>query len=232
MLKLIACVFMFIDHVGYGIIHNYLMAHSMDIAPDSYTKLHDAYEVCKGIGRLAFPIFCFFIVEGFLHTRNVTKYAARLAVFAILSELPFDLGLYGTMLKPDHQNILVTFFMALIMLIIIRYLERNVLGLSQTVLYLTLLCVVIVFADLAYILHTDYSWKCMLLVSVLYFARSNKALKLIMGAAATCWEKYAPASFLLLYFYDPDIRPKYKYAFYLFYPLHLLLIYLIAKIVI
>lgn len=231
-LKLIACIIMAIDHIGYGLIHNYQAVHGMDLAPETYMDLQKAYDIAHGVGRLAFPIFCFFIVEGFLRTRNVYKYAIRLGIFAVLSEIPFDLGLYGVLFNWKHQNIILTFFMALIMLIILRFLETNVIGLSNTVVYLAYISAIIGFADLANLVHTDYSWKCILLVAVLYFARKDNALRLIAGAAATSWEKYGPISFVLLYFYDPDIRPRFKYAFYLFYPLHLFLIYLIGRAII
>ena len=231
-LKLIACIFMLIDHIGYGILHNYMIAHAMEIAPDQYKTLNTIYEVCRGVGRLAFPIFCFFLVEGFLRTHNVYKYASRLLVFAIISEVPFDLGLYGMMFKWDHQNILITFFIALLMLVSLRYLQSNVLGLSRPVVYLTLVCAVVAFGDVAYLLKTDYSWKCMLLVAVLYIFREAGTARLLCGAVSTCWEKYAPISFLLLYFYDPEVRPKHKYAFYIFYPLNFLIIYMIARLVI
>ncbi len=234
-LKFIACVAMFIDHTGYGIIHNYLKVHSMDLTPQAYTNLQNVFEVCKGIGRIAFPIFCFFLVEGFMRTHNIKKYALRLFIFAIVSELPFDFGLFGfgrELLNHDHQNVIMSFFIALIMLVLIRYLENNVLGLSAAVKYLAIICAVIGFADIAYLLKTDYSWKCMMLVAILYMFRSTSAFRLVAGAAAISWEKFAPISFALLYFYDPDQKPRHKYAFYVFYPLHLILIGALAQIII
>ena len=231
-LKLTACVLMFIDHFSYGVIHNYMISHAMDILPDDYKTLSTIYEICRGIGRLAFPIFCFFIVEGFLRTGNIIKYIIRIAVFAVLSEIPFDLGLYGVPVKWDHQNVILTFLIALIMLVVIRYLENNIWGLSMPLINFTCICAVIAFADTAYLLNTDYSWKCMLLTAVLYFTRNTGPFRYLAGAVSTCWEKYGPLSFLLLYFYDPQVRPRHKYAFYLFYPLHLLLIYLLAKLII
>ena len=231
-LKLIACIFMIIDHVGYGILHNYMITHTMDILPETYQTYNTAYEICRGMGRLAFPIFCFFIVEGFLHTRSVTKYAVRLGIFALVSEIPFDLGLYGKLRYWDHQNTIFTFFIALIMLIVIKYLEKNTLGLSKPVVYLTYICAVIAFADIAFLLKADYSWKCMLTVAVLYFTRGTGTFRLLAGAISTCWEKYGSISFLLLYFYDPERPPKHKYAFYIFYPAHLLMIYAISRFII
>ncbi|MBO4904153.1 MAG: conjugal transfer protein TraX [Lachnospiraceae bacterium] len=231
-LKIIACVFMLIDHIAYGIIHNYMAAHGMDILPESYTTLNKVYTACRGVGRLAFPIFTFFLVEGFFRTKNKWKYAARLAVFAVISEIPFDLGLYGKLVNNEHQNIMLTFLIALLMLILLRFLDVNTFGLSRAVVYLAQICAVIAFADAAYLLHSDYSWKCMLLAAVLYFTKDLGELRLLAGAASTSWEKYAPISFILLYFYDPSIKPRFKYAFYIFYPLHLFVIYLLAKLII
>lgn len=231
-LKIIACVFMFIDHVGYGVFHNYMIAHAMDIMPDEYKKLNTVYETCRGFGRLAFPIFCFFLVEGFIRTSNLKKYALRLFVLAVISEIPFDLGLYGKLFKWDHQNIIITFFIALVMMAVMKHISENIVGISNPLRYICLLCTVIAFADLAYLLKTDYSWKCMLLVAVLYLLRDAEELRMIAGAAAVSWREYSPISFLFLYFYDPSIKPKHKYAFYLFYPLNFLIVYVIAKLVI
>ena len=231
-LKIIACICMLIDHVGYGIVHAYLLAHKMDLDPEVYVRLGTVYEVMKGIGRIAFPIFAFFVVEGFMRTRSVLRYALRLAIFSAISELPFDLGLFDTFIKEDHQNILLTFLIAILMLSLIRYTEEKIPGLSIFVRCLVIVCIVAAFSELSVLLSTDYSWKCMLLTAVLYLARSTGPFRLIAGAAAVSWEKYAPASFVLLYFYDPSVKPRFKYAFYAFYPLHLTVIGLIGYFII
>ena len=65
------------------------------------------------IGRLALPIFAFLLVEGYFHTKNLKKYAGRLFIFALISEIPFNLMMGGSIFFPIHQNILFSFLIAL-----------------------------------------------------------------------------------------------------------------------
>ena len=65
-------------------------------------------------GRLAFPIFAFMAVEGYFHTHSFRKYALRLALFAVLSEVPFDLMYGGTWFYPVHQNVIWTLLLGLL----------------------------------------------------------------------------------------------------------------------
>ena len=63
------------------------------------------------LGRLAFPIFAFLAVEGFFHTKNLKKYRKRLLLFALISEIPFNLMMSGMFFYPLHQNVLWTFLL-------------------------------------------------------------------------------------------------------------------------
>ena len=231
-LKLIAAFAMLIDHASFGILHAYLVKNAMSILPQTYTKLNNLYEIGRGIGRIAMPIFAFFIVEGFFRTSNLKKYITRIAVFAILAEIPFDLGLYGTYLYIDHQNVLFTFLIGILMMASVRYINALIPGLSNPVRVLVNVSAVIAFADVAYMTKCDYSFKCILLIAVLYYFRNSEYFRLLLGGAITCWEKYAPISFVLLYFYDPEVKPRLKYFFYIFYPAHLLIIFLINVLII
>lgn len=103
-LKWIAIILMAIDHFGASILENFLL-NVWDVSPlgdllrdypDYWDLVLMADRVIRKIGRPAFPVFCFFIVEGFCHTRNVKNYAVRLGIFALISEVPFDLAIFGT----------------------------------------------------------------------------------------------------------------------------------------
>lgn len=67
------------------------------------------------IGRLAFPIFAFLLVEGYFHTKNLKKYLLRLFLFAAISELPFNLAIGSRVFYPIHQNVLWTFLISLLL---------------------------------------------------------------------------------------------------------------------
>ena len=109
-LKYIACITMLIDHIGAscieaGILLPALAAGAASCGGIPVSTLLAADRVLRYIGRLAFPIFCFLAVEGFLHTHDVKKYVRRLLLFGLLSEVPFDLAFFRTPFAPQHQNV-------------------------------------------------------------------------------------------------------------------------------
>ena len=65
------------------------------------------------VGRLAFPIYAFMIVEGYFHTKNIKKYVGRLLLFAVLSEIPFNLAMGSSLFYPIHQNVLWSFLLSI-----------------------------------------------------------------------------------------------------------------------
>ena len=136
-LKLIAIFTMLIDHTGATILEKTLMARGMSsmYSGDAQAMmqfyadnglLFGIYTTMRLIGRIAFPIFCFLLVEGFLHTRNVKKYAVRLALFAAISEIPFDLALFNKTLEFSHQNVFFTLLIGLLTLIGFKTLKEKV----------------------------------------------------------------------------------------------------------
>lgn len=228
-LKIIAIVLMVIDHAAYSLLNTYLVKFFDQITPEEYTSLHNLYSVLRAFGRLAFPIFAFFLVEGFFRTRNVFKYAIRLAIMAVISEIPFNLGLYHQVLYTGHQNVLFTLLIGLLAMYLCSLLIKQ--PFSTPLLVFLCICVTSSAASIAQYANSDYRWKGILLIMALYFARVLGSSGLLLGAAVTStFEKFAPASFLLLYFYNPERKPRLKYLFYFFYPVHLVILYAAASL--
>ncbi|MBE5857235.1 MAG: hypothetical protein E7296_06655 [Lachnospiraceae bacterium] len=129
-LKIIAIVAMFIDHFAAIMLNDYL---AMSIPPitaeDDMATVTGYYLanphlavisivmiIMRIIGRFGFPLFAFLMVEGFTHTRSVKKYAINLLVFALISELPFNLGFASKLFYPGYQNVFVTLLLGLLCL--------------------------------------------------------------------------------------------------------------------
>lgn len=212
-LKVIAVVSMVIDHCAY-----FLME------PETVQ-----YEVMRCVGRIAFPVFAFLIVEGFLHTRNRMRYLFTLLCFAVVSEVPWSLlnGNDGT------HNVLFTLALGVTTLMFLDKLIKSNRTLS--------ISVVLVMAYLAYYLGVDYDWRGMLMMAIFFILKSkgashspfSRVLQLVfsfplmmhygmVGAMLAC---------TVLFMYDGSrgfIQGSVaKYGFYAIYPVHLLLIWFV-----
>lgn len=124
-LKLIAIITMLIDHTAAVILERWLTAERLGGLHTNEQFWYNTYLIMRFTGRLAFPLFCFLLVEGFQHTRNVGKYAVRLAVFALISEIPFDLALHGTAFYFHYQNVFFTLLIALLVLFGFRMVKEK-----------------------------------------------------------------------------------------------------------
>lgn len=130
-LKIIAMITMLIDHIGATIVLQLVQRNSDNF--DAFgnvrmTGMVILYYVLRGIGRLAFPIFIFLLLEGFQYTHNRFLYIGRLLLFAIISEIPFDLAvnlstnsiLKGHVLEFTSQNVFFTLAIGMIVLTVLE----------------------------------------------------------------------------------------------------------------
>ena len=116
-LKLFAIITMLIDHTGAAVVGTIITLGNYRTADyELYGTLSTLYRLMRGIGRLAFPVFCFLLVEGFFHTRSVRKYCERLFLFALISEFPFDFALKPSAVFWNKQNVYFTLLISLICL--------------------------------------------------------------------------------------------------------------------
>ena len=215
-LKIFAIVTMFIDHfgpvaVGSGILRLPVVRASSEL----YQNWYVFYRLLRNIGRLAFPIFCFLLVEGFIHTRSQKKYVFRLFLFTLISEIPFDLAIYGEWYHPEKQNVFFTLLIGMLVMVAASRV-RN--------FYLSLL-VMAAGIYLGYFLQTDYGARGVLLISLLYLLRFQRPCQCVAGALTMLYEPTAPIAFIPIFFYNGQKgRCSLKYFFYWFYPVHLFLL--------
>lgn len=228
--KMVAVIAMLIDHIGAGVLGRYLVqswSTGGAAAVGVEDPLYIAYTVMRLIGRLGFPIFCFLLVEGFGHTRSVPKYALRLLAFCIISEIPFDLLFSGKVLEFGYQNVFFTLLIGLLVMWGFRYLEEteNLNGVVKVLGYILLLGGG---AALAQFLRTDYGATGVVCILVLYIFRKKKAFQILAGCIAFAWELTAPLAFIPVGLYNGTRGWNMKYFFYIFYPAHLLILWLIC----
>lgn len=223
-LKIIAVLTMLIDHFAATVLVRY-------IYETGDGRLGELYYAMRQIGRIAFPIYCFLLIEGLEHTHHKGKYLGRMFLLAFISEIPFDLAFSSEVLEFGYQNIFFTLTIALAAMMILEWLPTRV---HQRTLQKILTVVVSLCAmTMAWILRTDYSGAGVACILLMYFARKNRQVQLIVGYAAfvlLLGELAALPAFVAMVFYQGKKGISNKLFFYGFYPVHLLVLYLICVI--
>jgi len=215
-LRLMALISMFLDHAGLA--------------------LFPSINVFRSIGRIAFPLYCFLLVQGFLRTRDVRAYGRRLLIFAILSEIPFDLLIFGRLSSPMEQNVLFSLLFALMALVSCNMLSRS--PMQAWIVCITL-------ATSAMALRLSYGWLSTVLCLCFYYTRENRLHRLLLAGGTLLlysfslllsgvdkgWaltSLYAMLSLVPIICYSGKPGPRHpliSFAFYAFYPAHLLLLF-------
>ena len=234
-LKCIAAFAMLIDHAAYVLIYQSLETNYAEFltnpsaGPVEFQNGYFAYTIMRMIGRIAFPIFCYVLVEGFLHTKNLNKYLLRLAIFALVSEIPFDLAIYQTPFHFGHQNVIFTMFIGLASIAGMRYLGFDDKE-KQIYIWQRLLPMVpfLVGFALASVLCTDYSGMGVALIVILYYFKTSKTAQILFGCLLCASNPTALFGFIPVHFYNGTKGRDLKYFFYIFYPAHLLVLYLLG----
>jgi hypothetical protein len=213
-LKIIAMVAMFCDHLGY--------------------TLFGKSSVLNYIGRISFPLFAFGISEGYLHTKSKKYYCIRLLMFAIISQMPFHL--FCTMFQTNVKlNIFFTLLLGLIAIIGYEQCKNKYIGV------LLVACLALT-ADF---FKTDYGYFGVLVIFIFHIFKEKKWIMYI-SYIALCLIKYFPLAIIskaylhygllclwtiiplaFIHLYNGKKGLNTKYLLYGFYPVHLILLYLV-----
>lgn len=218
-LKLIAITTMLIDHLAHHIFRG---------MPWAFYKIFELgdrvvtpYMLLRDVGRIAFPIFAFLIVEGFLHTHDRYKYGRNLLLFALISEIPWNLVSKNSFFW-SQQNVFFTLFLGYLGICVIHYYRDC---LEKQVLYLLALLAASI------LLRSDYGCSGFGFIVMLYLLRNHKLYMSVVGSCFLSSRWRAGLAFIPICMYNGErgfVKGRFlKYAFYAFYPLHLLIIYLI-----
>ncbi len=248
-LKTIAVITMFIDHLGAVYLERVMAAEGsfVDLQnPGRMDVLGWVYILMRLIGRLAFPIYAFLIVEGFSHTRNPWKYLGRLSLFALISEIPFDMAFRltdaqvfsCTLVEFSYQNVFFTLAIGLLTITFMDMAEKYFLQgspLKEAGVRERLLCLLLQLLAaasgmvLAEALHTDYGYMGVLAICILYLFRSRRELSFLLACveltALNFTEFTTFFALIPIKRYNGTRGRGNKYFFYIFYPAHLLLLW-------
>ncbi len=233
-LKIMAALSMLIDHIAAALLRAALNGGMF--TGEKYGILLNLYYAMREIGRAAFPIFAFLLVEGFFHTRSRKNYLFRLGVFFFLSELPFDLAFYGGVYW-QKQNVYLTLFLGFFIICIWEKAKME--GSGVTLRKGCCAIAIMACCIAAGMLHGDYGIYGVLLIMVFYEGRSKemgteksvagfiRLFTCTLGYLLFMWEPWSIIGFVLICFYDGTRNQKgivWKYFFYTFYPVHLLVL--------
>lgn len=228
-LKFLAILFMLLDHLWATII------------PGS--------QWLNYIGRLAFPIFAFQIAEGFIHTSNFKKYARRLFIFGLISEIPFNLFYASSIFYPFHQNVMFTLLLGLLTINVLdrfkkdRTLKNGILAGLGLVLFPTIarftfvdygamgvLTVLIFYLFRDFPFYWLFQLVSMVLLNMVFFQGLYIPIEILGKTFDFQTQGFAVVALVLIWLYNGQKGIKNKilqYSIYIFYPVHMLLLYLI-----
>lgn len=233
----------------------HIIAMTLMLMDHLWATLLPAREWLTCAGRVAFPIFAFMAVEGYFHTRSFKKYILRMLLFAVLSEIPFDLMYGGTWFYPVHQNVLWTFLLGLLGVWLMEQVRKK----GKTWMYL-LVCVLVVLAGLVLgtLCMVDYYGVGVLTVFVFYFLHGRKWWCFLGQLAALYWlnvellgglmypvqlfgmefelcqQGLALLALIPIWLYrgrQGHHSKPFQYACYAFYPVHMLVLAIVLRCV-
>lgn len=229
-LRLLAILFMVLDHLWATVVPGNL------------------WMTC--LGRLAFPIFAFQLCEGYRHTSDFRRYSLRLLLFALLSEIPFNLFYAGSVIFPFHQNVMFTLLLGLLAIRQADRLHREEGIKKKSLRGLTLLLIfagsVVLFPDyglmgvmtvLCFFVFRDHRLFQLAAMAVLnIFAFKGQTIPVSLGALAYDFpiQGFALLALPLIWLYNGQKGPGGKglrLFWYIFYPLHMLALYFIQRII-
>ena len=215
-LKYIAIFSMIIDHTNKALIYPYLTS-----ANGFLTTLSNIFDI---IGRIAFPLFCFFLVEGFFKTRSRKKYLLNLLIFGVISEVPFDMFTTASFFNTNWQNVMFTLALVLVTVWIIDILKAKMQNKPKAIWYVVSLLIVGVMCIVSMLLSVDYEHHAILIGYFFYLFHDMPIFAILFGYASMYESPWALLGFGLTLTYNGERGRQNKMLNYWFYPIHMLIL--------
>ena len=210
-LKYIAMLSMLIDHVNKALIYPYLNGGLL-------LAVSNIFDV---LGRIAFPLFIFFVVEGFFKTHSRGRYLSTMLAFAVITEIPFDLFSSRTFFEPNWNNILFTFSLVLLTLWSIDALRGK---LPRMLWYPVSFVIVAAMCFAAMLTCVDYEHHAILTGFFFYIFHDRRILAIPLSMISLYKEPWALLGFGLVLLYNGERGRQNKWFNYAFYPAHMLVL--------
>ena len=214
-LKYIAFLSMLADHVNKALIYPFLSGEGI------LQRISDAFDI---LGRIAFPLFAFFLVEGFFKTGNRKKYLASLLIFGIISEIPFDMALSGVFFEPNSNNIMFTLALMLITIWTIDILKEKMQNMSKYIWYPVSFVIVGIMCIISMVTGLDYEYHAIMIGYLFYIFYNKRVFAIFLGYLAIFKEVWSLLGFSLILTYNGKRGKQNKLFNYCFYPGHLLIL--------
>lgn len=233
-LKLFACLMMLLYDAGTAVVENaiigvgnYTQAElSAAMETDAHLMTWTGVDVaCKLLGGLALPLFAYLLVEGFLHTESYRNYLVRVVSFAVISEIPYDLAIQGSIFDFSSQNAMLSVAVCLLLLYFLNMLKEKR-GFSGVLLKLLMVLCGVAWVTL---LRAQHGLGMVLLAAIFYLFHDKTGVKTVLGILVSLLYTSAPLAFYGIYCCGEERTDRFpKFAYYIFYPAHLLLLWLIS----
>lgn len=218
-LKYIAFASMFIDHFNKAIITPFLTGTG---PLNVITRIFDI------LGRIAFPIFAFMIVEGFFKTKSRWKYLRNLLVFATISEIPYDMFQSAVFINTRSQNILWGLALGLFTIMIIDKLKEKI---KKRPVWIFVSIIIVALSSLgSMLISADYEYYAIIIIYIYYLFYDKRLLASGLGYLVIIKEIYSILGFATVLLYNGEKGKQNKVFNYLFYPVHLLILGIIRMV--
>ena len=204
------------DHINKALIYPNLVSNDGLLA-----FLSDFFDI---IGRIAFPLFCFLLVEGYFKTRNRKKYLLQLLLFGFLSEVPFDMSTTASFFNMNWNNVMFTLALVLITIWSIDVIKEKMQKLPKLLWYLVSIMIVILMCIATMYFSLDYEHHAILIGYFFYLFHEKRLFAILLGYASMYTEPWALLGFGLTLTYNGERGKQNKMLNYWFYPAHLLIL--------